>query len=232
MGKPIMMPLSGGGAWFHGEMDLPVAVSESSGPIVMGPEWLLEMVRFHTAGVTVGLFYAPFGIINLDLPQFAVRGKCSFVGWSAQEHPPAAWLKTSLMVDLQKLPLPRSPQELARIFSQPLANRSLEVGIKASALSAAAKRRISQTYRHDIPISQIAAELNVSHAHLSRQFKRDFGLTLIDYRHRLRVSDATSRLYRGDNILDVGESVGFNDTSRFYHGFRKVTGVSPGKCRL
>ena len=27
------------------------------------------------------------------------------------------------------------------------------------------------------------------------------------------------------------EEVGFNDTSRFYHQFRKLTGSSPAKCR-
>jgi AraC-like DNA-binding protein len=231
MGKPNVKALSGGGAWLQGEMDLPpVGVSES-GPIVMGADWMLEMVRFHKERHAVGLFYAPFGIVNLDLPQFAGPGRCTFVGWSAPGNPPAQWLQTSMAVDLGRAPLASSSEELVRLFARPLSYRSLEVGPDASPLSRAAKRRISETYRDDIPISEIAAELKVSHAHMSRQFKRDFGFTLLNYRHRLRVSEATSRLYRGDKILDVGEEVGFNDTSRFYQGFRKITGVPPGKCR-
>jgi AraC-like DNA-binding protein len=232
MGKPSMQPLSGGGAWLSGEMDLPVVGVSESGPIVMGAEWLLEIVRFHKERRTFGLFYAPFGIVNLDLPEFAGPGKCSFVGWSAPRNPPAEWLQTSLAVDLGKTSLPSSPEELLRLFARPLSYRSLEVAPDPSGLSRAAKRRICDTYRDDIPISEIAAELKVSHSHLSRQFKRDFGFSLLNYRHRLRVTDATSRLYRGDKILDVGEDVGFNDTSRFYQGFRKITGVPPGKCRL
>jgi AraC-like DNA-binding protein len=39
------------------------------------------------------------------------------------------------------------------------------------------------------------------------------------------------RLSQGEKILDVGYEVGFNDTTRFYEDFRKVTGTSPGKCR-
>ena len=232
MGKPSMQMLSGGGAWLNGEMDLPVVGVSESGPIVMGADWLLEMVRFHKDRRTVGLFYAPYGIVNLDLPQFAVQGKCSFVGWSAPRNRPAPWLQTSMVVDLGRTPLASSPEELISLFAKPIPFRSLEVGADASSLTRAAKARISETYRDDIPISQIAAELKVSHAHLSRQFKRDFGFSLLNYRHRLRVSEATGRLYRGDKILDVGEEVGFNDTSRFYQGFRKITGVPPGKCRL
>jgi AraC-like DNA-binding protein len=232
MGKPSMQTLPGGGAWLNGEMDLPAVGVSESGPIVMGADWMLEIVRFHKERCSVGLFYAPFGIVNLDLPQFAGPGKCSFVGWSAPGNPPADWLKTSMAVDLGKTPLPGSSSELVRLFARPISYRTLEVGSDASPLSRAAKRRIAETYRDDIPIAQIAAELKVSHAHLSRQFKRDFGFSLLNYRHRLRVSEATSRLYRGDKILDVGENVGFNDTSRFYQGFRKITGVPPGKCRL
>jgi len=231
MGKPTMKPLNGGGAWIHGEMDLPVTGVAEPGPIVMGADWMLEMVRFHNDQRTVGLFYAPFGIVNLDLPQFAVPGKCSFVGWSAPGKPPASWLQASAAVDLGKTALASSPEELMGAFAKPLPCRSLEVAPEASPLSQAAKRRIAETYRADIPIAEIAAELHVSHAHLSRRFKRDFGFTLLNYRHRLRVSEATSRLYRGEQILDVGEDVGFNDTSRFYQGFRKITGVPPGKCR-
>lgn len=225
-------PLSGGAVWISGELELPPAgVSGPPGPLVMGADWMLEMVRFDRGRRTVGLFYAPFGLVNLDLPEFAVPGRCDFVGFSAPGNPPARWLQTSMAVDMGKVPLAVSPEELVRHFARPLSYKTLEASPEASALSLAAKRRISATYRDDIPIAEIAAGLHVSHAHLTRQFKRDFGFTPINYRHRLRVSDATARLSRGDKILDVGNDVGFNDTSRFYHGFRKITGVPPGKCR-
>jgi AraC family transcriptional regulator of adaptative response/methylated-DNA-[protein]-cysteine methyltransferase len=80
--------------------------------------------------------------------------------------------------------------------------------------------------------NKTTGKLGVSHAHLTRQFKRDYGLTPIDYCHRLRVSDAMGHLSQGGKILDVGYDVGFNDATRFYADFRKVTGTSPGKCRF
>ena len=233
MGKPLMKTLEGGAVWIEGEMDLPPAgVSESSGPIVMGETWMLEMVRFGQSRRTLGLYYAPFGIVNLDLPEFSAPGSCRFIGFSAPGKPPAPWLQTSVAAELGKTALVKTPEELIRLFGKPRSCRSIEVAPQASPLSRAAKRRIAATYHADIPISEIAEELNVSHAHLTRHFKRDFGFTPLSYRHRLRVAEATGRLYRGDKILDVGGEVGFNDTSRFYQGFRKITGVPPGKCRL
>ena len=94
-----------------------------------------------------------------------------------------------------------------------------------------AKSLIASNYRADIAVADIADQLGVSHAHLTRQFKRDYGLTPVGYRHRLRVTEAMGRLSQGEKILDVGYEVGFNDTTRFYEDFRKVTGTSPGKCR-
>jgi AraC-like DNA-binding protein len=201
MSNQFTKTLPAGGVWIHGELALPPAeVSGSSGPMVMGADWMLEMVRFDKGRRTVGLFLASFGLVNLDLPEFAAPGKCSFVGFSTAGNPPADWLKASLVVDMGKTPLAASPEELLRRFARPMPYRSLEASPEASALSLAAKRRISETYHVDMPISEIAAALSVSHAHLTRQFKRDFGFTPLGYRHRLRVSEATARLSRGDNF--------------------------------
>jgi len=49
--------------------------------------------------------------------------------------------------------------------------------------------------------------------------------------HDLRVTEAVSRLSRGEGILDTGYDVGFADTGRFYKNFRKITGTSPGRCK-
>jgi AraC-like DNA-binding protein len=198
--------------------------------MIIGAVGMLEVVRVNGTR-TLGLFLAPFGIVEFDIPEFREFGKAEFVGWSVADALPR-WLKTSMLFDMKQTPLPASPKELLRLFEQPLPGTSIEAASAVSTLSAQAKRLICKTYRESIPISEFARELGVSHAHLTRQFKRDFGFTPISYRHRLRASDATGRLFRGDDILDVGQEVGFNDTSRFYKDFRKITGSSPGKCRL
>jgi AraC-like DNA-binding protein len=176
----------------------------------------------------LGLFWARFAIVT-EIPNVgSLEGE--FVGTSLPGDPPAAWLVTSMMFDLGNAPLAASPEELIALVQEPRPYIAMEVH-GASPLTQKAKKMIAANYRTDIAISDLARKLGVSHAHLSRQFKRDFGVTPIGYRHRLRVSEAMSRLSKGEAILDVGYEVGFNDTTRFYNDFRKVTGTSPGKCR-
>ena len=135
-----------------------------------------------------------------------------------------------MMFDLETVALARTPHELIALIAGPRPYVSLE-NRDASPLSQKAKRLIATTFTTSILIREVAGMLGVSHAHLTRQFKADFGLTPLDYQHRLRVSEAVTRLSRGEGILDTGYDVGFADTSRFYKNFRKITGTSPGKCK-
>jgi AraC-like DNA-binding protein len=217
-------------SWVHGQLHTPVTGVQ--GPMIIGAGWMLEMVRVPNGARTIGLFLAPFGIVTFDILEFNAIGKAEFVGLSMTRKSPPAWLQTSMIFDMGNVPLATSPGELLRLFANPSPGTSIDATPAPSPLSRRARRRICETYREDVPISEIARSLGVSHAHLTRQFKSDFGFTPINYRHRLRISDAMGRLFKGDDILDVGQDVGFNDTSRFYHDFRKITGTSPGKCRL
>ena len=84
----------------------------------------------------------------------------------------------------------------------------------------------------DVGVGKVPADrLKVSHEHLSRQFKKDYGLTPSAYLHKLRVAEATSRLSKGEEIIDISLDVGYNDLSRFYKQFRKATRTSPAVCR-
>jgi AraC-like DNA-binding protein len=222
-------PLKGGAVWMHGNIIMPTNVSK--GFMAVGSEWMLEMVRLDQSR-TIGLFFASFGIIDYQRLGFEIVRQADFVGFSSPGMPPATWLQSSLLVDLGDTSLPTTPKELVRHFAKPLPFRPIDAGDHASVLSQQVKRRITETYKQSIPISHIARELGVSHAHATRQFKRDFGFTPLNYVHQLRVSDATGRLFQGDDVLDAGYGAGFNDTSRFYRNFRKITGSPPGKCRL
>jgi AraC-like DNA-binding protein len=220
--------MKGEGGWIQGDLEMPASMG---GPLVMGAGWMLEMVRFENRSRTFGLYLASFGIIDFDIPEFSGGGLATFVGFSSPGKPPADWLQSSMLFDLGDRPLAKTPEALVKLFSKPRPYRNVDAAAKASLLSLRIKRRICETYRDTVAIAQIAEDLGVSHAHATRQFKRDFGFTPINYRHQLRATDAFARLFRGDDILDVGHDVGFSDTSRFYHDFRKVTGSSPGQCR-
>lgn len=109
--------------------------------------------------------------------------------------------------------------------------RTIEVNTKPSLVTVKAKRLIDENYLAFPSISRIAGRLKISPEHLSRQFKRDLGLTPSQYLRKLRVADATFRLSQGEPIIDISHDVGYNDLSRFYKQFRKTTNTSPGACR-
>jgi AraC-like DNA-binding protein len=109
--------------------------------------------------------------------------------------------------------------------------QSIEVRSEPSRVSGSAKRLIDENYLVFPSIARIADRLKVSHEHLSRQFKKDYGLSPSAYLHKLRVAEATFRLSLGEEIVDISLDVGYNDLSRFYKQFRKATDTSPAMCR-
>jgi AraC-like DNA-binding protein len=219
--------LGNGGIWIQGTLgDPPQGLT---GPLVFGPDWLLEMLQGDD-GRTLGLYWAPFAIVReFPKPHSVLRGR--FIGFSLPTKPPASWLTTSMVFDLGETSLVSTPEEFIALIKEPRDYLSMEGSAKPSPLSQQAKACIASHYRDDLSIAEVACQLGVSHAHLSRQFKRDFGLTPINYLHRLRVTEAIGKLSLGEGPLNVGYDVGFNDTSRFYREFLKITGTSPGKCK-
>lgn len=109
--------------------------------------------------------------------------------------------------------------------------RSIEINTRPSLISIKCKKLIDENYQAEPAIARIAARLKVSHEHMTRQFKRDFGMSPSAYLHHLRVAEATFRLSLGDAIIDISGEVGYNDLSRFYKQFRKKTAMSPAECR-
>jgi AraC-like DNA-binding protein len=190
---------------------------------------LLEMLRTRY-GNTLGFFWAALAIVH-DFPKLDGIFGGRFVGFSLPGEPPAAWLTTSMVFEMGNVALAATPEEFIALVKQPRPYTPMERTGPMSPLSQKAKKLIASNYHSDLSIRDVARQLDVSHAHLARQFKRDFGLTPLNYLHRLRVSEAMGRLSKGEPPLEVGYDVGFNDTSRFYSDFLKVTGTSPGKCR-
>ena len=136
---------------------------------------------------------------------------------------------SSLRYDASKAP--GSGDEAVAILAAGRDRQSIEFNPEAGRLSREAKQLIDDNYLAHPSIARIAKRLGVSHPHLSRQFKSDFGMTPSDYLRKLRVADAPLRLARGEQIIEVSEDVGYNDLSRFYKQFRKTTNTSPGACK-
>jgi AraC-like DNA-binding protein len=213
---------------------------EGVSPFVFSAGWLLEILEIESgdfyffrdgeevrpASRRFGIFYPPFSIIRSYVRD--LKGKAQGVG------------STKLLAGLPAAPVIFETDhtypftcaaEAAEIVASARSVQSIEPNTRASLVSLRAKRLIDENYLAFPSIAKVAARLGVSHAHLSRQFKRDFEMSPSEYLHQLRVTDATFRLSIGEPIIDISHEVGYNDLSRFYKQFRKNTSTSPSACR-
>lgn len=203
--------------------------------------WLLELLdleageMFFTKGEEqirpntkrFGIFYPPFTITR----PFCRDGKAHLTGIAGTSDLPAKFLRVPFIFETGFAGVPTGAAQVVEILASSRHHQSIESNPKASLLSLKAKRLIDENYLIYPSISRIAARLNVSHEHLTRQFKRDFGMSPNAYLHQIRIADATFRLANGEEIINVSQDVGYNDLSRFYKQFRKSTTKTPGYCQ-
>jgi AraC-like DNA-binding protein len=232
--------LPGGLVWIEEEMEIE---GRLAGCVVAGGGWLFELHRLSAGDVyyvqdgararvearCFGLLYAPHSITEIVFEDVRSR----WVGVAAAGRVPHGRDGRSALVEVDSRARTSNPIEVLEALTASRASLPIERCTRPSPLSQKVKRALDESYRDaDSSIAQIAARLNVSHAHLTRQFKRDYGMPPLAYRDQLRASDAMLRLSRGEKIIEVSSDVGYNDLGRFYKQFRKLTHASPGSCRL
>jgi AraC-like DNA-binding protein len=202
--------------------------------------WLLELIElksgelfFQKGAETVrpnskkfGVFYPSF---TFTRPCFQ-NAKGTVIGIAGRNQ-----LQTKFTVPIVfETNVLESPQNIkgTENFLNSIQNfQTVESNPKASLISVKAKRLIDENYQIYPSIARIAGRLKVTHAHLTRQFKHDYGMSPNKYLHQLRIADAAFRLSQGEEIIDVSGEVGYNDLSRFYKQFRQNTRNSPKNCQ-
>lgn len=209
--------------------------------IITGAGWLLEIFEISAGeiffqsgkreirpnGKNIGVFYAPF---NFTRPRF-FNTTARIQGIAGQNALAEKFLQKSFAFETDFSGKPEKLEQIIEILESRRNPQFVEAHPNASLLTLKAKKLIDENYRIFPMISRIARRLNVSHEHLTRQFKKDFSITPSAYLHQIRISDAIFRLSQGEKIIDVSGDVGYNDLSRFYKQFRKSTTKSPGFCQ-
>jgi AraC-like DNA-binding protein len=172
------------------------------------------------------LFLPPFGIVQASLERCDVRSVAvAFRPLASDEmpHHPVLWAGDwaapgSRLDALEGIRTMAMPTNVGR-------------GRDPASLALAAKAIIDREYGAPLEINRIAARLQVSPAVLSRTFRHHYGMPPVRYRHHVRVMDALMQFADGAAPAQVFQDVGFEDLSRFYKIFRKVTCAPPGSYR-
>lgn len=80
--------------------------------------------------------------------------------------------------------------------------------------------------------SSIAERFRISTSYLSRIFKADMGMGLVDYIHHIRIEAAKTALRNTNATMDeIASAVGFSNRWVFMRVFKKLEGATPGAYR-
>jgi len=91
---------------------------------------------------------------------------------------------------------------------------------------------INEHYAEPLTLKKISDAVYISEAHLSRCFKKDSGLSPMQYLMHRRIGEAKSLLI--ETILpiqDIGEELGFVSSAHFSKMFKKYVGITPKEYR-
>jgi AraC-like DNA-binding protein len=84
-------------------------------------------------------------------------------------------------------------------------------------------------FRKEITLGEIAAFVGVSKFHLSREFKRSTGRTIMNTVLLLRLYEAKEMIEKGQRVSIAARSSGFSNLSYFTRSFQKQFQISPSQ---
>jgi AraC-like DNA-binding protein len=171
-------------------------------------------------------------------------GKAELLGHGWQVLTPVRSLRSALGIlyndtALGKAPLDPSQQVRAAVFASLIGNviqamrepapltRSLPPnGAKYGALV----RRAIAALNEDptVTADKLALQLRASSARLARAFRSELGVSLVQYRNRLRLERFFGLVeQQGGNFSEAAQTAGFGSYAQFHRIFRQQVGVTP-----
>ena len=95
-----------------------------------------------------------------------------------------------------------------------------------------ARNYIREHYAQNIGLKEIAEYCHVSPSYISKIFKNDIQIGIVQYIHNMRIDKAKELLRNTDmRVTEIAPEVGYSDYKRFSFYFLKIVGVSPRDYR-
>lgn len=80
-------------------------------------------------------------------------------------------------------------------------------------------------------LAEWAKAVNATERTLLRRCQRDLGMSLAQWKQRLKVTTSLERLKAGTSVEAVAFDLGYSSSSAFISMFRKLTGETPDEYR-
>lgn len=91
---------------------------------------------------------------------------------------------------------------------------------------------LKQTYLENLPIETFAKESSVSTSSFRSLFKKQYGLSPLQYRNRLRINRARQLLIEdGCTVAEAAYASGFDNIGYFCRYYKQVTGETPSETK-
>ena len=97
---------------------------------------------------------------------------------------------------------------------------------------AAVRRYIDHHFKESLTLDQLAEEAHMNKFYLSHAFKREYGVSPINYMISRRINESKYLLAETDlSLSQIAQLLGFSSLSYFSQAFRKTQGFSPMEYR-
>ena len=144
--------------------------------------------------------------------------------WKTDSKLVQNYLKTVTDMDFD----PSSPQRMASQIQE--MTDAQTGGQSYTDIISKAKSYVQSNYHHDIGVDSIAGHLKITPNYLSRVFRSQTGVKLIEYLSEVRISKAKNLLKNpGISIKDVARLVGYHNAKHFAKVFYKIAGTTPSE---
>ncbi len=197
------------------------------------------------------VYSCPYGITEAIIPIFSQDGICGYVfstvGFKKDTYGECleALLSNESLKKVGNSSIERLSAEMRvlsdneisaylsmlRLLAEHIGNSDAHLFGNES-IGALIKRYIKNNLSSKITLNDIARELHCSTVTLTERFKEEFGITIIDYVTKKRMSLAESLLISTDSPLrEIAGMSGFADVEYFSRTFKKYHGISPAAWR-
>lgn len=94
-----------------------------------------------------------------------------------------------------------------------------------------ARDLIADRFADAVDLAALAREAGLSRFHLSRAFRRRFGMSPSEFRRLRRLEHARTLLARGGRPADAAAAAGFADQAHLTRAFKRAYGITPARFR-